>query len=211
MCASGVFANTLLVRERELLVGTFDEGVIRVPLEAHPVRRAAFARGLTGGSVRRLFESGAGPWPSTPTGAVFAVTDSGLRQLSCEAVEAGDCAASRATSRVATGQLTNANISALAVDGAGRLWVGYFDRGLDIVDAGRVTHLEDDTLFCINRIAIDTETRQVAVATANGLAMFDASGRLRQVLRKRDGLLADHVTDVRFIRDGGRWRRRQQL
>jgi ligand-binding sensor domain-containing protein len=99
-----------------------------------------------------------------------------------------------------TGQLTNANISALAVDSGGRLWVGYFDRGLDIVDAGRVTHLEDDTLFCINRIATDAETRQVAVATANGLAMFDASGRVRQVLRKREGLLADHVTDVRFIR-----------
>jgi ligand-binding sensor domain-containing protein len=29
--------------------------------------------------------------------------------------------------------------------------------------------------------------------------MFDASGRVRQVLRRRDGLLADHVTDVRFV------------
>ncbi len=81
-----------------------------------------------------------------------------------------------------SGQLTNANISALAVDSAGRLWVGYFDRGLDIVDAGRVTHLEDDTLFCINRIAADAETHRMAVATANGLVMFDASGRVRQVL-----------------------------
>jgi ligand-binding sensor domain-containing protein len=96
-------------------------------------------------------------------------------------------------------QLTNANISALAVDAAGRLWIGYFDRGLDIVDGGRVTHLEDDALFCINRIAPDAETHRTAVATANGLVMFDASGRVRQVLRQRDGLLADHVTDVRFI------------
>src|SRR5580658_10230415 len=63
--APGVFANSLLLRERELLIGTFDEGIIRVPLEAHPVRPAALARGLTGGSVRRLFESG---------GAVFALT-----------------------------------------------------------------------------------------------------------------------------------------
>jgi ligand-binding sensor domain-containing protein len=180
--ASGVFANTLLVHERELLIGTFDEGVIRVALEARPARPAALARGLTGGSVRRLFESG----------AVFALTDTGLRQLR------GD--GNWTPVAPSQSQLTDANISALAVDSAGRQWVGYFDRGLDIVDSGRVTHFEDDTLFCINRIAIDADTRQVAVATANGLAMFDASGRLREVLRQHDGLLADHVTDVRFIR-----------
>jgi ligand-binding sensor domain-containing protein len=181
--APGVFANALLLRERDLLIGTFDEGILRVPLEARPVRPAAFARSLTGGTVRRLFESG---------GAAFSLTDSGLRQLRGEGSWAPVVAPE-------TGRLTNANISALAVDSGGRLWVGYFDRGLDMVDAGRVTHLEDDTLFCINRIAPDAETRQVAVATANGLVIFDASGRVRQVLRKREGLMADHVTDVRLI------------
>jgi ligand-binding sensor domain-containing protein len=181
--APGVFANALLLRDRDLLIGTFDEGVVRVPLEARPVRAAAFARGLTGSPVRRLFASG---------GAAFALTDSGLRQL-----RGADSWAPVVTRP--PGQFTNANISALAIDAAGRLWVGYFDRGLDIVDSGRVMHLEDDTLFCINRIAPDPESRQTAVATANGLAMFDASGRVRQVLHQRDGLLADHVTDVRFI------------
>jgi ligand-binding sensor domain-containing protein len=197
--APGVFANALLLRERDLLIGTFDEGVFRVPLEAHPVRPASFARGLAGSSVHHLFTSGAGPWPATPASAVFALTDSGLHQLSSEGVWSPVVV----PQSVAQPQrLTNANISALAVDPDGRLWVGYFDRGLDIVDAGRVTHLEDDTLFCINRIATDTETRRVAVATANGLAMFDALGRVREVLRKHDGLLADHVTDVRFVRGG---------
>lgn len=181
--APGVFANALLVRERELLIGTFDEGVIRLPLEARPVRPAALARGLAGGSVKRLFES---------AGTVFALTETGLRQLRGEG-------SWTPVIPPAFGQLTNANIAALAADSGGRLWVGYFDRGLDIVDAGHVTHIEDDTLFCINRIAADADTRQVAVATANGLAMFDASGRLKQVLRQRDGLLADHVTDVRFV------------
>ncbi len=181
--AHGVFANTLLLRGRELLVGTFDEGLIRVPLEAHPVRPAALARSLAGNSVRRLFESG---------GAVFALTDTGLHQLRGETVWAPLVPPQ-------SGRLTNANISALAADTTGRLWVGYFDRGLDIVDASRVTHLEDDALFCINRIAADAETHRTAVATANGLVMFDTSGRVRQVLRQREGLLADHVTDVRFV------------
>ncbi|MGA3238793.1 MAG: hypothetical protein ABSG03_21150 [Bryobacteraceae bacterium] len=199
--APGVFANTLLLRERELLIGTFDEGVFRVPLEARPVRPAALARGLSGGSVRRLFVSGAGPWPASPASAVFALTDSGLSQPGLHQLSGASSWAPVISEGAAPQpqQLTNANISALAVDPGGRLWVGYFDRGLDIIDAGRVTHLEDDTLFCINRIATDPETRQVAVATANGLAMFDASARVRQVLRTRDGLLADHVTDVRFI------------
>ena len=41
-----------------------------------------------------------------------------------------------------------------------------------------------------------------AVATANGLLMLDQSLKVRQVLGRRDGLLADHVTDVVF-RDRG--------
>jgi ligand-binding sensor domain-containing protein len=76
--------------------------------------------------------------------------------------------------------------------------VGYFDRGLDIVDASqkRTRHLEDDHLFCINRILAGAGPSAIAVATANGLALFDARGTLKQVLRKTDGLIADHVTDL---------------
>jgi ligand-binding sensor domain-containing protein len=43
---------------------------------------------------------------------------------------------------------------------------------------------------------------RTAVATANGLALFDTSGQLRQVLGRKDGLLSDQVTDVAF-REGG--------
>ena len=38
--------------------------------------------------------------------------------------------------RPASAILTDRNISALSVDPLGQLWVGYFDRGLDVVDAG---------------------------------------------------------------------------
>ena len=44
--------------------------------------------------------------------------------------------------------------------------------------------------------------RRSAVATANGLVLFDLSGRPQQVLGRADGLIADHVTDVAFSAQG---------
>src|SRR5581483_11840484 len=69
---------------------------------------------------------------------------------------------------------------------------------LDIVepDFDHVSHIEDDHLFCINRIQQSPAGDRTAVATANGLALFDSSRRVRQILGRKDGLLADHVTDV---------------
>src|SRR5207248_3194381 len=96
--------------------------------------------------------------------------------------------------------LTNRNIAALAIGRGGRLWVGYFDAGLDILEPGfeHFTHLEDDHLFCVNRIVPEPSGDRTAVATANGLLLFDASNRVRQVLGRKDGLIADHVSDVVF-------------
>jgi ligand-binding sensor domain-containing protein len=100
--------------------------------------------------------------------------------------------------------LSDRNISALAADKSGRLWIGYFDRGLDLLDAdsGRATHLENDHIFCVNRIVPDGRTGTVAVATANGLVRFDSNARQQQVLTRADGLIADHVTDVAIYHDG---------
>jgi ligand-binding sensor domain-containing protein len=100
------------------------------------------------------------------------------------------------------GLLTDRNVSALAVDAAGRLWVGYFDRGLDIVEGQRARHIEDDRVFCVNRIRPNVLRGATAVATANGLVIFDAQGARKQVLGKQEGLIADHVTDVAPYRDG---------
>ena len=96
--------------------------------------------------------------------------------------------------------LSDRNIAALAPDAAGRLWVGYFDRGLDIVTGSfeRVTHREDEHVFCVNRIVAAPDRQRIAVATANGLVIFDSSGTVRQVLARAEGLIADHVTDVAF-------------
>ncbi len=99
--------------------------------------------------------------------------------------------------------LADGNVSALSFDAAGRLWVGYFDRGLDIVAPdGTTRHVEDQRIFCVNRIVHERERGITAVATANGLVFFDPSGKQRQVLGRAQGLIADHVTDLLFRPEG---------
>ena len=69
--------------------------------------------------------------------------------------------------------------------------MGYFDHGLDVLSHtgdGSALHREDDHLFCINRIAVDPRRKTMAVATANGLVLFDAQGKPRQVMTRRDDL-----------------------
>jgi ligand-binding sensor domain-containing protein len=82
--------------------------------------------------------------------------------------------------------------------------VGYFDRGLDILssDTLRLKHVEDEHVFCVNRVFPDAKSGVVNVATANGLVRFDRVGSEEQVLTRADGLIADHVTDVVAYRDG---------
>jgi hypothetical protein len=100
-------------------------------------------------------------------------------------------------------QLTDRNISALLVASDGRLWVGYFDRGLDILSTnGGLRHIENEQVFCVNRIIENTGSGVVAVATANGLVTFDRDGRQKQVLTREDGLIADHVNDVALSGNG---------
>jgi len=180
--ASGVFATALLPRQGQLFVGTEDQGVIAISLEPRHFHSAS------GGApevaeVRQIFDSDE---------AVHALTRGGLYRMDVggfgwqQVLQPGKAV------------LSDRNISALAADSGGRLWVGYFDRGLDIVepDRARAVHVENEHVFCVNRILPDAETGTVDVATANGLVRFDAAGSQEQVLTRADGLIADHVTDV---------------
>lgn len=187
--APGFFANTLLIRPKSLLVGTLDEGVVEVPLEATRPRGPRLeAKGLgdlEAAAVQRLIAVGESP---------YALAADGLYRLDAKAGEP------RQVFERATAVLTDRNISALNVDAAGRLWVGYFDRGLDILEPslGRARHIEDEHVFCVNRIVEAREKGLTAVATANGLVMFDSAGQLQHVLGRDEGLISNHVTDVWF-------------
>ncbi len=192
--ASGFFARTLHAHNDVLVIGTMEEGTLTIPLGERRPRVLPPQGQALAGEVRRVLEI---------DGALYALAPDGLYSLDTRH------AGWRRVLVPDAALLADANIAALSFDPAGKLWVGYFDRGLDIVtlnpaDPARssATHVEDDHVFCVNRIVHDVERNLSAVATANGLVMFDGSGRQQQVLGRAQGLIADHVTDVALYPGG---------
>ena len=180
--ADGFFASALWASGDGLQVGTLEEGVAEIPLARARIAPPARVDAQGPQGVRRLVEL---------DGDLYAVTREALWQRS------GDGAWAKAIEPA--GPLRDRNISALHADANGRLWVGYFDRGLDLLDGGVLSaQLENDVVYCVNRIVADPERDIVAVATANGLAFLDGAGRQKQTLRRDDGLMANHVTDIVF-------------
>jgi ligand-binding sensor domain-containing protein len=189
--APGILATSLLATDSNLMVGSEDQGVLTVPIRSPQLEPHLLHSGKTAelAKVRQLFASG---------NDVYALSSDALYRMSARAV------GWQQVLRPGPAILSDGNISALAADRSGRVWIGYFDRGLDLLDtdAGRAIHVENDHVFCINRIVADGRTGSVAVATANGLVRFDSNGGQQQVLTRADGLIADHVTDVAIYRDG---------
>jgi ligand-binding sensor domain-containing protein len=186
--APRVFATALLATPGSLLVGTEDQGVRTISLAGRGNgSRSGIAPELS--EVRQILRSG---------DAIYVLTRTGLYRTNGRGL--GLQQVLRPTAAI----LSDRNISALAADSSGRIWVGYFDRGLDILqgDSGKTTHVENDHVFCVNRILPESKTSTVVVATANGLVRFSGSGSEQQILTRADGLIADHVTDVMTYRNG---------
>ncbi len=186
--AKGVFARTLLVHKNLLSVGTLEQGVLEIPLEAkRPRPGSAYADPLQAEITRLLqFDD-----------KVYALAEDGLYSIN-------DRGAWKPVLHRPGAVLSDRNISALSLDRAGRLWVGYFDRGLDVLESNlqKATHSEDEHVFCVNRIVQDDARSLTAVGTANGLVLFDAAANKKQVILRADGLIANHVTDIVVNADG---------
>jgi ligand-binding sensor domain-containing protein len=193
--AKGVFSHALALDGERLLVGSIDEGVLAVPLpEQGGVHRQIPGESDGGARAESFLSADDGLFAVTAGGLMRRESGGGWTPVGPESVS------------VARGVpvLADRNVSALSFAPDGKLWVGYFDHGLDAVNlaTGEVRHTEDDHVFCVNRIVQDAARSTMDVATANGLVFFDAAGRERQVLLRRDGLIADQVTDIAFTKNG---------
>jgi len=187
--ADGVLTTALLLNGGKLFVGSEDQGVIAIPLEGRHRPNAAPSDTSELAEVHQLLAM---------DDAVFALTRSGLYRMGAHGFSW------QPVLRPGAALLSDRNVSALAADSKGRIWVGYFDRGLDRLesDHGPATHIENEHVFCVNRILPHSKDGTIDVATANGLVRFDAAGSQEQVLTRADGLIADHVTDVVSYQDG---------
>lgn len=179
--ADGFFARSLKLSGKILYMGTEDEGILDVPMQTAPLAAT----------------------PDSPRVPILRLADleGELYAVSEKAIYRFDPGPRRWQPVMTDGNslLADRNVAALAMSG-GRLWVGYFDHGLDVMDANfeRSTHYEDDSLFCINRIVASPDRARTAVATANGLVLFDSGAKPRQIMGRKDGFLSDHITDVAF-------------
>jgi ligand-binding sensor domain-containing protein len=195
--ADGFFAGTIALRGDALYVGTEDEGIVEVPLRVEG--RPEPTPGIPEPGIPLDADAPAAPILR------LANVEGEIYAAGASAVYGFDPAQKQWRPVLTAGKFVMAdrNVAAVALS-SGQLWVGYFDHGLDILDASleHPAHHEDDTLFCINRIVPDTEHARTAVATANGLMLFDSGAQPRQMMGRKDGFLSDHITDVAF-RDGG--------
>jgi len=107
-------------------------------------------------------------------------------------------AASLASERIITGD----HITSVALDGANHLWVGYFDRGIDVIaleTSERLSHVEDDHIREVNFITYDQASGQTLIATSRGLVIID--GRMQQsvLTRQQNGLISDAIAHVTLM------------
>jgi len=97
--------------------------------------------------------------------------------------------------------LTAGHITSLAGDGSGKLWVGYFDRGIDLLSPAtteRLTHIETDRVREINYLAFDRSENKMMAATSRGLVVFGDGLKQTVVTREQGGLINDSVAHVTF-------------
>lgn len=97
--------------------------------------------------------------------------------------------------------LTTGHITSLARDDAGRLWIGYFDRGIDVLlpdTAERSSHVEDDRVREINHLAFDESEGRMLAATSRGLVVFGGGLKQTVITREQGGLINDSVAQISF-------------
>lgn len=188
--------TSLAVVGGQLWAGLFSGGVAQIGSDRATQRATPDNEGQPSAAVAGLPQS-APAIVHASDGKFWALTREGAFVRSER--EAGPGFEAIAGALVAGRMLTGDHITGLALDGGGRLWVGYFDRGIDIIapeSSERLSHVEDDRVREVNFVAYDRNDDQVLAATSRGLVLFDS--RLKQTIltRQQDGLINDSIAHV---------------
>jgi|GEM_PF-4805101 len=103
------------------------------------------------------------------------------------------------------GRGLNANfITSIAVDDIGRVWLGYFDRGIDIISPGwsAIRHMESDDVRVIRHLRYDMDRSEMYAAGSRGVLVFDQDLNYRKITTA-DGLINNEVSHINFTAEGG--------
>lgn len=189
--------TSIAVSGDRLFAGLFNGGVLDVSAErtkalaSQPPTGLSETPGLPRDAPALVFVDERSLWALTREGAF--VRDGRGSGPAFEPV-----AASLASERIITGD----HITSVALDGANRLWVGYFDRGMDVIaleTSERLSHVEDDHIREVNFITHDQASGQTLIATSRGLVVID--GRMQQsvLTRQQNGLISDAIAHVSLM------------
>ncbi len=94
-------------------------------------------------------------------------------------------------------------ITSFDVDTEGKLWVGYFDRGIDILSADMklLQHLENEDIHIIRHLKYDSNRRVMKAATSRGVLEI-RNDFSYDVINREDGLIHNEVSHINFTPDG---------
>jgi ligand-binding sensor domain-containing protein len=185
--------TSLAVSDSRLWAGLFSGGVIdltddRARGKANTDKAKAEVAGLPGAIPTTVYIDESGLWALTTHGAF--VRDS---------YSAGPGFESIARSIAGNQSITASHITGLAFDPQSRLWIAYFDRGVDVIasETGeRLSHIQDDRVREVNFIAFDDSEDRLLVATSRGLVIIDGQFKQSVLTKDQNGLISDSVAHV---------------
>lgn len=193
--------TSLAVNDGHLWAGLFNGGIV-------DLSASQTSQQIGGAGPSNLSQTVSLP-PSAP--ATVVVCDGSLWVLTSEGAFNRDQQASHplfesvARSLASDRVLTTGHITAMESDGQGRLWIGYFDRGIDLVSAEtneRLSHIEDDRVREINYLASDRSEDRMLAATSRGLVVFANNLKQSVITREQGALINDSVAQVSFSDSG---------
>jgi ligand-binding sensor domain-containing protein len=191
--------TSLAVSGSQLWAGMFGGGVI----ELGGAEQRSDSRGGPGSPV---LEVAGLPQAATRVcasgGRLWALTDNGAFSRDEDSSRPGFEPVAEAL--VGDRVLTDDHITSLSFDGGGRLWIGLFDRGIDVImpeSSERLSHIEDERVREVNFVRFDGREDRVLVATSRGMVAFDARMKQSVFTREKNGLVDDSVAHV-AVADG---------